>query len=121
MEGGLEDDSVFGSDPWAAAATRGLLLLVFMWAQRPVGCLVFSAATGGLRKTLTVFRLGVFFPQDGCVPLPCFAFGCMGICYFLYVSMRLASSRKGIERTAGALLCSNSPPLDLVHPWGRLC
>ncbi len=86
-----------------------------------MGCLSYSAATGGLPKTLPVFSLGVPFPQDGCVPLFYVVFGCMVLGYLMYVCMRLASSREGIERTVGALLSSTSPPLDLVHPMGRLC
>ncbi len=94
---------------------------LFCGKQRPVGCLSVSAATGGLPKILLAFCLGVFFPQDGCVSLFYFAFGCMVLGYLMYVCMRLASSREGIERTVGALLSSTSPPLDLVHPLGRLC
>ncbi len=102
---GQEDENAF-------AATRGLLCWEFF---------LVGSSDRWAAEDIAFFSLGVPFPQDGCVPLFYVVFGCMVLGYLMYVCMRLASSREGIERTVGALLSSTSPPLDLVHPLGRLC
>ncbi len=64
---GQENDSVFGSNPWATAATCRLFLLVLCGCSNRWAALLLVQRPEGCRMPVFVFCLGVHFPQDGCV------------------------------------------------------